>query len=200
MFLYCVNNPVCYSDSNGRKAEKATNLEENEENDSYRFVGIGFQGELDVGGYEVGVEVIVYYDPLVCGGEEPVVAVYTYEGAFVDIDDIKKSVNYTATVAKLTLAVTTNKIDEQNAEVLLIALQQALFSDVGVSGSVVGVFGNGEFNSTRSYKGPFNAFSGIANHLKVSVAYCSSCFTVAVGGTTDKFGASFGQSNYTQIY
>ena len=113
MFAYCNNNPVQYVDFNGNKAEVAT------KEDRYRFVGIGFQGELDVGGYEVGFEIIVYYDELVCGGKEPLVAVYLYEGAFVDNEDILKSTKYLQTIEKLTLAITTNAIDEQNADALL---------------------------------------------------------------------------------
>ena len=194
MFAYCLNNPVLHVDFNGNKAEVAT------EEDRYRFVGIGFQGELDVGGYEVGFEIIVYYDELVCGGKEPLVAVYLYEGAFVDNEDIMKSTKYLQTIEKLTLAIMTNAIDEQNAEALLIALQAALFKDVGVSGSVVGIFGNKDFETTESYAGPFTTYSATLNHVKVSVSTCSSCFSIAVGASTARVSASFGQSFYTQVY
>ncbi len=194
MFAYCLNNPVLYVDINGDIAEDAT------EEDHYRFVGIGFQGELDVGGYEVGVEIIVYYDELVCGGKEPKVAVYSYEGAFVDEEDMMKSTNYLQTVEKLTLAITTNVIDEQNAESLLIALQAAVFKDVGVSGSIVGIFGNKDFETTESYAGPFTTYSATINHVKVSVSTCSTCFSVAVGASSDRFAVSFGQSYYIQAY
>ena len=194
MFAYCNNNPIMYVDFHGNKPEVAT------EEDRYRFVGIGFQGELDVGGYEVGFEIIVYYDELVCGVKEPMVAVYLYEGAFVDNEDIMNSGKYLQTVEKLTLAIMTNAIDEQNAEALLISLQAVLFKDVGVSGSVVGIFGNQYFNTTESYSGSFTTYSATVNHVKVSVSTCSSCFSIAVGASTDRFGASFGQSYYTQVY
>ena len=61
MFAYCINNPVLYIDHNGNKSKV--------DKDSYRFVGIGFQFELNIGSYEIGVEIIVYYDEEVCRGK-----------------------------------------------------------------------------------------------------------------------------------
>jgi len=199
MFTYCLNNPVNYLDSAGSRAESATENEDSEENEKYRFVGIGFQGELNVGAYEVGFEVIIYTDPLVCGGDEPIVAVYIYEGAFVSITDLTKSTQFIKTVGKLSLAVATNAIDEQNAEALLIALQQALFKDISVSGSVVAIFGNEEFKNTGSYEGAFDTFSATVKHVKFTYSYSPSCRVVAVGASTSKYGLSYGQSYYVQV-
>ena len=138
MFAYCRNNPVNRKDNNGAEDEDATD----DEDDGYRLVGFGFQGELDVGSYEVGVEIIVYWDQLVCGGKDPIVAIYSYEGVYVDIDDIKKSTQFIETVGKLILAGATNFSDNQNIEAFLIALQQSIFKDLGVSGSIMGIWGN----------------------------------------------------------
>ena len=193
MFVYCLNNPVDKFDPAGNRP---VNIEERD----YRLVGAGLQCEIDVGSYEVGLEIIVYTDDLVCGGEDPVVSIYLYEGAYADLDDIKKGTNFAKTIEKLTLAVTTNMVEEQNAEALLIALQTAVFEDVSVSGSVVVIFGNEEFQNTQSYAGPFTTYSGTIKHLKASLSTSSSCFTIALGGSSDRWGASFGQSNYTQIY
>ena len=102
-------------------------------------------------------------------------------------------------VLKLTAAVTTNVIDEANAKALLGAVQVVLFEEVGVSGSVVGIFGNRKFKNTKSYEGAFTTYSATLNHVKVSVATGDTCFAITVGGSTEKIGVSFGQSNYTQI-
>ena len=194
MFAYCGNCPNNNIDICGCKYEEADDREER-----YRFVGIGFQGELNVGAYERGIEIIVYFDPLVCGGQQPVVAVYSYEGAFVDLDDFKKNPYFAKTIAKLTLAITTNAIDEQNAEALLIALQAALFNDVGLSGSIVGIFANDDFRSTESYCGAFDTFSATVKHVKITYSWSPSCRVVAVGGSSSRYDISYGQSYYTQI-
>ena len=196
MFVYCRNNPVNRKDNNGAEDEDATD----EEDDGYRLVGFGFQGELDVGSYEVGVEIIVYWDQLVCGGKDPIVAIYSYEGVYVDIDDIKKSTQYIETVSKLILAGGTNFSDNQNIEALLIALQQSIFKDLGVSGSVMGILGNSDFKNTESYSGAFDTYSATVNHVKFTYSTSPSCKVIAVGGSTDRWGGSFGQSYYTQLY
>ena len=82
----------------------------------------------------------------------------------------------------------------------MIALQAAIFEDVSISGSVVGIFGNEEFQNTESYAGPFTTYSGTIKHFKGSISTSSSCFTIALGGSTDSWGIALGQSNYTQIY
>ena len=198
MFAYCLNNPVSCMDYSGQKATSST--EEETESGPYRFVGLGVQGELSVGSYEVGFEIIVYWDDVVCGNEDPKVAVYIYEGAFVDIDDMKKSTQFTKTIEKLILAISTNVIDEQNAEVLLIALQQALFQDIGISGSVICIWGNNYFDSTESYCGAFDTYSATIKHVKFTYSSSPSCKVVGIGASTSKYDLSFGQSYYTQIY
>ena len=200
MFAYCLNNPIRYLDSTGRQAENATENENSEEENEYRFVGIGFQGELNVGSYEVGFEIIVYTDPLVCGGNEPKVAVYFYEGMFVDIEDITKIDEVSKIIAKLMLAVTSNAIDEQNAEALLIALQQSIFKDIGASGSVVAIFGNGIFISTASYEEGFESISATINHVKFTYSKSPACRVIGVGLSSSKYDLSYGQSYYVQVY
>ena len=183
MFAYCGNNPVLFEDPYGNA-----------------FVGAGVQLDISTGAYECGVEVIVYWDDEVCQGENHVVAVYVYEGASVNLDELYKNPDVINTIEQLSLAVTANAgIDYETLS--LVELQALLFG-VNASGSLVFVWGyEGKFDSTDDYAGPFTAWSGNANHIKGSFAWSPTCWAVTVGGTTDnKAHISFGQTIYTQVY
>lgn len=82
----------------------------------------------------------------------------------------------------------------------LVELQAVLF-DTNISGSVVGIWGYDNFVSTEDYAGPFTSYSGNIKHFKATWSYCDTCWSVALGVTTDSGAAlSFGQTFYSQIY
>ena len=89
MYAYCLNNPVRYRDSFGVSAEEATDTDEsdNEEKDpGTRVVGAGIQFDLDVGMSTAGYEIILFWDPTVCGEGNWKIAVYNYNGISVNAD------------------------------------------------------------------------------------------------------------------
>ena len=183
MFAYCGNCPVVYTDPSGEA-----------------FVGAGVQLDISTGNYECGIEVIVYWDEDVCQGEGLVVAVYVYEGMSVNLDELYKNPDVINTIKQLTLALASNAgVDYETLS--LVELQAVLFG-LNVSGSLVFIWGyEGKFDSTDDYAGPFTSYSGNVKHVKATFSYCDTCWSVAIGGTTErKPHLSYGQTNYTQIY
>ena len=182
MFVYCCNNPVVNIDPSGKA-----------------FIGLGAQFDVSTGSYECGVEVIVYWDERVCEGEEPVAAIYVYEGMNVNLDEILIHPEYISVVKQLTLAMTANAGKDYDS-LELIGLQTAIFG-ADASASVVAIWGYENFDSTSDYAGPFTSYSGNYNHAKITWSYCDTCWSIAVGGTTAlKPHLSFGQTNYTEVY
>ena len=182
MFAYCNNNPVSYIDPSGKA-----------------LVGLGAQFDISTGSYECGIEVIVYWDEDVCEGGGPIVVVYVYEGASVNLDEVLTNPDFLKTVEQLTFAVTTNAGKDYDA-IALIALQEAIFG-TSVSGAVVGIWGYDNFDSTDDYSGQFTSFSGNIKHFKATWSYCNTCWSLAIGATTDAIAhISFGQTNYTEVY
>ena len=93
IYAYCNNCPVSLVDPFGY---------------TDRLVGIGAQFGLTVGDYECGIEVIVYWDSKVCQNSDPVIAVYAYEGAYINVDELILNPDYLDVVKRLTLACGTN--------------------------------------------------------------------------------------------
>ena len=182
MFTYCCNNPANAIDPTG-----------------HALVGLGAQLDISIGSYECGIEIIVYWDEVVCSGGEPVVAIYVYEGAGISTDDILKNPDCLRLIEQLTLALTTNVGKDYDAFALMEL--QALLFDSSVSGAVVGIWGYDNFVSTEDYAGPFTSYSGNILHIKGTWSYCDTCWSLAVGGTTaGGLALSFSQTYYTQIY
>jgi len=182
MFAYCGNNPAVYTDPTGSA-----------------FVGLGAQFDISTGAYECGVEVIVYWDKNVCSEGGPIVSVYTYEGMSVNLDEVLVNPQYVNVVNQLTLAVSANAGKDYDT-MELIGLQATLFG-TNASASVVGIWGYDNFDSTDDYAGPFTSYSGNYNHVKATWSYCDTCWSIAVGGTTEtRPHLSFGQTNYTEVY
>ena len=203
MFQYCLNNPIVYSDPFGTSAHNAAQpwLCTCASCMGYdRFVGIGAQLELDVGSYECGIEVIVYFDSTVCNGEQPIVSVYVYEGATVDLLDLYTNPNLINTIEVMTAALATNICSEAYGKAELIQLQSLLFADANVSASVLGIYGYSNFISPEDYEGAFSTFSAAALRGKVTYSYSPSCWVIGVGASTSKkFSFGFGQTNYRLI-
>ena len=183
MFAYCGNHPVNATDPTGNA-----------------FVGLGVQIDISIGGYECGIEIIVYWDKTVSDGGGPVVAIYAYEGVSISTNDVLKNPDYLRLIEQLTLALAANAGKDFDT-LALVELQAVLF-DTSLSGAVVGIWGyDGIFNSTEDYAGPFTSYSGNIKHVKATWSYCDTCWSLAVGATTDGSVAfSYGQTYYTQIY
>ena len=199
MFQYCLNNPIVYSDPFGTSAHNAVQpwLCTCASCMGYdRFVGVGAQLELDVGSYECGIEVIVYFDSTVCNGGTPITSVYVYEGAAVDLLDLYSNPDLIKTIEVLTATLTTNACPEAYGKAELIQLQSLLFADASVSASVLGVYGYSNFTSPEDYEGAFSTIGASAFRGKATYSYSPSCWVIGLGATTSKKPSlGFGQTN-----
>jgi len=159
MFAYCNNNPVIFLDEQGTK---------------FRSVGAGIQGEIDFGTYTVGVEIIIYWDVEECGDNSLVVAIYTYDGCTINMED-KLGGSILATIVDNANLLMGGTEDGMNA--MLDILTE------GFSCSLSGVFimGNEDFTSVSSYEGPFTSIGGSIGRLKGAVAYSSNSIALSLG-------------------
>jgi hypothetical protein len=190
MFAYCRNSPANRVDTAGSRDETI-------QNNGGRFVGVGVQFEFSTGAYECGIEMIVYFDPEVCGGMNPIMSVYIYEGAGVDLLSLYNSTDFVNTINQLSTTIMTNTCEEPYGKADLIALQAAIFRDAGVSASILAIYGYDNFKTPDDYSGAFTTFSGSAKHVKLSYSYSSTCWSMSLGATTEsKLSFGFGQTNY----
>ena len=155
MFAYCKNCPVFSIDVYG---------------DDSRLVGLGAELELDMGIITTGIEVIVYWDKTVCNGDEPIVEVYVYAGVSIDLTELAKNPEYQRLVSQLGLALTQADPSCFGAEELQI-LWQSIRTGSSASLSLVAVFGNEDFTSTKDYEGWFTTRSVSFKNVKVGYAY-----------------------------
>ena len=184
MFAYCKNCPVFSVDVYG---------------DDSRLVGLGAELELDMGIITTGIEVIVYWDKTVCNGDEPIVEVYVYAGVSVDLTELAKNPEYQRLVSQLGLALTQADPSCFGAEELQI-LWQSICTGSSASLSLVAVFGNEDFTSTKDYEGWFTTRSVSFKHVKVGYAYSNTGFTITVGATSSAtLNISMGQTYYVLL-
>ena len=160
------------------------------------------QLDASAGSYECGIEIIVYWDETLCPDGTPIVAAYTYEGASVNLDELLTNPQITDTVTQLTAAVLTNSEKDFSTKSILLTLQGLVTKDFGLSASVVAVFGkHGEFETPTDYEGRFDTYSANIKHVKISYSRSPSCFTVALGATTNpNFHISYGATNYAMLF
>ena len=192
MFAYCGNNPVNFCDPLG-----------------LRFVGFGFQFEVQVGDISYGGEVVIYTDPLVCGGNDYLVASYTYSGYDLSVGELAHMEEIIEALLTTAVFETGNPDVEAWYSAVTVVLNGA-----GISGGAFVIDGNDSFTSPESYSGGFEAWSvtipykgakGTAFH-----AYSSTCNAyglkvgVAFDGIRTKpsnpFAVAYSRSNYSDPY
>ena len=184
MFAYCKNCPVFSIDVYG---------------DDSRLVGLGAELELDMGIITTGIEVIVYWDKTVCNGDEPIVEVYVYAGVSVDLTELAKNPEYQRLVSQLGLALTQADPSCFGAEELQI-LWQSICTGSSASLSLVAVFGNEDFTSTKDYEGWFTTRSVSFKNVKVGYAYSNTGFTITGGAPSSAtLNISMGQTYYVLL-
>ena len=163
------------------------------------LIGLGAQFDITTGEYECGVEIIVYWDEDICEGGGLVVCVYIYEGVSANLDEIMLHPDVVEIISQLSLAVLANAGKDYDT-LALIDLQSKIFGS-SFSGAIVGIWGYDNFDSTDDYAGPFTSYSVSFKHVKVTWSHCGTCWSLAIGGTTDgKLHFSLGQTNYTEFY
>ena len=167
MYAYCGNNPVVFFDPTG-----------------FRFVGFGVQLEIQVGDISYGVEIVFYTDSLVCDGKDLCVALYTYSGYDISLDQLDQ-VNYIIETLVTTLAFTTDNTDVQ----AWYSAVTFILNGAGASGGAFYIDGNDYFDSPEDYSGHFATQS-------VSVPYKGTTITGfhAESPTCDAYGVKIGVS------
>ena len=163
-----------------------------------------------MGDYNVGIEVIVYWDDEITGGGEPVVAVYIYDGFSIDTDSLsnnKALIDYGKRAANIGMSVLASQTGPIDVKECLIAIYAAVLEelggDFGASLSVMAVFGNEDFHSTKDYRGTARSYYGRYKNVKVTYSVSDNSKTIAVGGAVGSkmlFSVGFGVSHYEQIY
>ena len=173
MFVYCSNNPIRYYDSTGTRHEDA-----DEEENGTRIVGAGVQVNIDAGHGTMGLEVILYWDPNVCGEGNWVIAIYSYGGVSMEFSD-----PWLASI----VAITTDNADllmadaENNVNKVLLFIASTLGDGFSLSVSGLIVFGNEDFTSPKSYEQSFTSVGGGLGKLRASVAYSDTGFAISCG-------------------
>ena len=167
MFAYCNNNPVNFCDPSG-----------------LRFVGFGVQFEVQVGDISYGGEVVIYTDPLVCGGKDYVVASYTYSGYDISIGELSQIQDIVE--ALLTTAVF--ETGDPDVEAWYSAVT-VILNGAGVSGGAFIIDGNDDFISPESYSGGFEAWS-----VTIPIKGAKGAGFRASSSTCDAYGFKVGAS------
>ena len=177
MFAYCQNNPVIYIDPYGD-----------------RIVGIGVQGEITIGGISVGIEIVIYFDPEVCGDSKFMIVAYTYSGYELSarqLSTIMGLIDIAAIAGCMESSY--NLSEEYNTYLENSVLGQVLRGIFLQGGSATlglfGIDGGVEFNDPTDYSGKFESLSlsMSTNGRTGSVFYSYADKCVAVGM---KYGVS----------
>ena len=186
MYTYCLNNPVRYRDSLGVAAEEATDTDDsdNDEKDpGTRVVGAGIQFDLDVGMSTAGYEIILFWDPTVCGEGNWKVAVYNYNGICVSADD-----PFIQTVIACLMAnaecfnlqdIENDCVDKATAFLQVVLASLSMDHSIGVSGVVV--IGNSQFDGTEDYTEAFTSVNYSWDRFRGSYAYADTCRAITFG-------------------
>ena len=178
MFAYCLNNPVRYADFSGQIAEDVTDEESEEEEQKTRLVGAGIQINIDAGSLTIGLEIILYWDPTVCGEGNWMIAIYTYGGVSVE--------TYDAWLASIVAIMTDNASllmadAENNVSSVIMLAAAALGSGFSFSISGVAIVGNEDFTTPRSYEQSFTSVGTVFGKARVGVAYSDTGCAYSIG-------------------
>ena len=189
MFAYCNNNPVKYIDPDG-----------------HRFLGFGFQFEIQVGDISYGFEIIIYTDPTVCGDKSFLVVSYCYSGYDISIGDLQQTQDLVETLIT-TFAFETDCI---NIEMFYSAVT-VIYNGAGVSGGAFLLFGDDDFVSPSDYSGGFETWSFSAKIKAVTATFFHSfsdtcdAYGFKIGAhfdglqsrTLNPFGITYSRSDYS---
>lgn len=76
-------------------------------------------------------------------------------------------------------------------------LRKGIVSNVAVSAVAFGIWANTKkFTKYKHYEGKFSTFGGSFKHGTAVTAWSDSCRTVGLGFSTEKYGVSYGSTNY----
>ena len=178
MFAYCGNNPINNQDPEGNKV-----------------VGVGVQMEIQLGNESVGLEIIVYFEPTICEGNDYVAVMYTYSGYEVSVADVANVAGKVQALLMTGLSEANNTLShEENIcyDTLLGAITSYL-DGIGASGSFFWIDATDGFNSPHDYSNGFEtlSLSGTIGNVAVSGfhAYSEKCdvYGVRVGAKAGVF-------------
>ena len=177
MLAYCLNNPCLYSDPYGENG----------------FVGLGFQFDVSTEHGTYGVEVVIYWDPDVvssthgCEAENAIIAIYTYSGVAISLDELAIAPQ----LYEMTASLNFEDMNDSSQDELLVAAM-GLMTSLDLSGAVFLVYGYDSFISANSYSGEFQTWAAsvskpgsfISGGLYYS--YSDTCWSVGakVSGAT----------------
>ena len=174
-----------------------------------RIVGFGIQFEVQVGDISYGVELVIYTDPQVCGGEDYVVAIYNYSGYDISIGELQKWGNIAESLVSTAVFETHN----DNVEGWYSAVTFVL-NGVGASGGAFIIDGNDDFVSPESYSAGFETWAFSVDYKGASISgfhsFSNTCdaYGVKIGahldGIRDKrkypFGITYSRSYYSDPF
>ena len=179
MFAYCQNNPVMYIDPFGD-----------------RIVGFGVQGEITIGGISVGIEIVIYFDPEVCGNSDFMIVAYTYSGyelSLSQLDSIMEVIDITGIACCMESSYTfSGEADYQNylETSLLGQVLRGLFMKGGsVAVGIFAIDGNAKFDDPSDYSGKFQSLSA-----SVSVNGRTGTGFYSYSGKCNTYGFKYGVS------
>ena len=187
---------------------------DNKDPDGERIVGVTFQFEVQIGGVSTGVKVVIYFDKKVCGEADYLVAMYTYAGSEITIDDLSDVMSI-ADVAALSESISLSYYcHEARFEKFFLTTEmtqvfRSAFKEGGnISIACAIIDGNDDFISIVSYEGLFETrtISGTFGNKTGSLfwSYSSTCNTYGVKYSWNTpapmfFPISFGYS-YSRTY
>jgi len=162
VFTYCLNNPVCLYDPEGA-----------------RPIGFGLQFDVSAGEETVGVEIVVYYDPIVSGGDGPDVVYYIYSGSELSSENLTFMEDMLGALASITAI----EAGSFSTDSILFAAK-AFLEGANFSGSFFLIDGNDNFEKSDDYSGAFEtwSFTGtfMGKQAGMYYSYSSTCCTVGI--------------------
>ncbi len=186
-FVYCLNSPVNCVDDEGEKA---------------RLVAIGIQLQVTIGDYQMGVEVVWYFDNNIRSFSRSSFEIYTYAGVSISLGELLADPNITKTIEAInTMVFSPSKIKRD-----LTSLYDRLSCDLGGSISVFAIMGYENFKTPSDYCGTFQTVGASTTHLQGYYSWSDTCFVIGVGVRKTFIGSdllpidgSFGISEYVRL-